>query len=488
MRQLSGMDASYIYMETPRTPLHITSLGIYDQSTVPGGMVRFKRLLEYIGSKYSMVPQMRDRMVRVPFDLGHPWWVPDPDFDIEFHVRHIALPKPGDWRQLCIEAARLHALPLDHDRPLWETYIIEGLDNVEGLPPGCFAILGKTHHAAIDGASGTHLGTTLHDLTPDAEDPVMPPVPPAAPLPSPYELLVRAQMNNLTQPLRINEVLQRALPELQRLSLTSQPVQAEPPTVGLAPRTRFSGSVSAHRIFEGRGFPLEKMRAIKSAVPGSTINDVVLAVVAGALRRYLDSKSELPTEPLITLAPMSIRSDKDSPALGNQVTGIALPIPTDIADPLERLRVVHATTTRSKEAAAAVPAATLMDLQEAFPFALAGVASRLATSFRLSDGTTPVVNTVITNVPGPQFPLYHSGAKMLRQFGLGPVTDGMGLMHPVFSYNGEITISVSACRNMMPDPAFYAECLQTSFDELAAATAPPKSSAPSRKKRASAAS
>jgi hypothetical protein len=170
------------------------------------------------------------------------------------------------------------------------------------------------------------------------------------------------------------------------------------------------------------------------------------------------------------MAPISIRSEEERGAMGNRVSAMMLPIPTNVADPVERLRIVHETTQESKGMASAVPAKTLTDFNEFIPWALAGLAARTAANFRLAETMAPAVNTVVTNVPGPQVPLYMAGAKLLKQFGMGPVTDGMGIMHPVFSYNGEIAVSVTACREMMPDPGFYAECLQASFDEAAAAT------------------
>jgi WS/DGAT/MGAT family acyltransferase len=467
MRQLGGQDASFIYNEAPRMPMHIGGVAIYDPSTAPGGRVTYKGILEHLGSRMATVPSTWERIVRVPFDLDHPWWVVDPDFDLEFHVRHIALPEPGDWRQLCIQAARLHARELDLDRPLWEMYVIEGLDNVEGVPPGSFAIVSKTHHAAIDGVSGAELAAVMHDRSPDVDAGPAPARPPGEALPSPYELMMRAAVSNAMQPQRFAEFMARSVPALPSAVRASR----RAPRLAIAPRTRFSGTVTAHRVVEGRSFDLGELRRIKASVPGATINDAVLAIVAGALRSYLESKAELPNEPLVVMAPISVRTEEEKGALGNRVSAMVLPIPTDVADPVERLRVAHATTEVQKEIASAVPAKTLTDLNRFVPWALAGLAARTAASLRLASTTSPAVNSVVTNVPGPQEPLFLAGAKLIKQYGMGPVTDGMGIIHPVFSYNGEITISVTSCREMMPDPGFYSECLQASFEELAKATA-----------------
>ena len=291
---------------------------------------------------------------------------------------------------------------------------------------------------------------------------------------------MRAGINNAMQTQRFIEFMQRAIPPMATFPTPGQPQVPQPTS---APRTRFSGTVTAHRVVENRSFDLGEVRRIKSVVDGATVNDAVLAVVAGAMRRYLESTNELPTDPLVVMAPISIRSADEKGALGNRVSGMTLPIPTNEADPLERLRTVHTTTQASKEMANAVPAKTLADFNQFVPWAQMGLAARTAASLKLADTVAPTINTVVTNVPGPQVPLYMAGAKLLKQFGMGPVTDGMGIMHPVLSYNGEIAISVTACREMLPDPAFYAECIQASFDELSEATAPPRPRASRARRR-----
>src|SRR5438105_1841509 len=217
MRQLTGLDASFLALDSHRTPMHVTALAIYDQASAPGGKVTFKQILAHVDSRLERVPNFRQRVVGVPFGLDQPYWVDDPNFDLEFHVRHIALPKPGDWRQLCIQAARLHARPLDHDHPLWEMYVIEGLDNVPGLPKGSFAMVAKIHHAAIDGVSGVELIAAIHDLEPDAK-----PRPPKQswspdPVPGSRDLLGRTMLNNVLYPFRLGRVLSESVPAMARL-------------------------------------------------------------------------------------------------------------------------------------------------------------------------------------------------------------------------------------------------------------------------------
>ncbi|MFZ3032846.1 MAG: wax ester/triacylglycerol synthase family O-acyltransferase [Parvibaculum sp.] len=468
MEQLSAMDASFLYFETANAPMHIGSVAIYDQSTVKGGMLGFKEILKNYESRLHLARSFRQRIVRVPMSLDHPYWLEDPDFDIEYHVRHIALPKPGDWRQLCIQVARLHSRPMDTTRPLWEFTVIEGLDNVEGLPKGSFAIVSKVHHAAIDGVSGAELTAAIHDLTPDAvpeppEKPWMPEREPTA-----VELLSRTSINNVRQPFKLARVIAESVPALARVGIGLSAGKLK--RVGHVPRTRFNGKVSPHRVFDGRSFKLADIRAIKSAVEGATVNDAILAIVGGALNKYLKSKNELPKDSLIAMAPISVRSKDQQKSAGNQVSAMAVAVRSDIDDPLERLVAVFESTTSSKEMTNAIGASTLTDYSQFIPSTVAGLAARLYTNLGLANRITPMFNTVITNIPGPQVPLYMTGARLVTQFGLGPILDGMGVIHPIFSYCGEITISFTSCREMVPDPDFYAQCIQESFDEMLAAT------------------
>ncbi len=472
MQQLSGMDASFLYFETPRTPMHIGSIQIYDQSSLPGGVQGFKDILRHIEARLHGARTFRQKLVNVPFGLDHPYWIEDNDFDLEFHVRHIRLPQPGDWRQLCIQAARLHSRPLDLSKPLWEFTVVEGLDGIEGLPKGCYAIVTKVHHACIDGVSGVDMIEAIHDLDPN-EPHIRPSQRPwrGEDEPNPMELLARATINTALQPFRFAEVAARSIPAIGRF--TQGVAQRRFGAAKPVPRTRFNGTVTAHRVVEGCSFDLKEVRAIKSAVTGATINDVVLTICGGALRAYLQSKNELPEQSMIAMAPISVRSTDQKGALGNQVSAMSVAIGTHIADPLERLNAVHADAMASKEMTSAVGAKMLTDYSQFIPSTTAALAARLYTNLGMANRTNPIFNCVITNVPGPQVPLYCAGAKLVRHHGLGPLFDGMGLIFPVLSYCGRITISVTSCREMLPDPEFFAQCIQTSFDDLKAAT-PPK--------------
>ncbi len=470
MEQLSGLDSAFVYMENPSLPMHIGSLAIYDQSTAPGGAVGFKDILSYFEQRLHKARCFRQRLAKVPLGLDHPYWIEDPDFDLEYHVRHIALPHPGDWRQLCIQAARLHARPLDMNKPLWEFTVIEGLDNIPGIPKGSFALVTKVHHAAIDGVSGVEMAAAVHDLTPEGH--VTPPTQLWQPdrLPTGVEMLGRSALNTLKTPLRLARLARSSAPSLMRLA--NQIISRELSVTTSVPRTRFNRNVSPHRVFDGRSFDLAQFKAIKNAVPGAKLNDAVVAVIAGAMREYLLSKDELPKHTMVAMAPISVRAKDQRGEAGNMVSAMSLPICSHIADPIERLQAVVVQSTNAKAVAGAVGLELSNELAHFLPSTIAGLTVRAYGRLEMAERLPPIFNTVITNVPGPGFPLYSMGSRLVANYGLGPIAHGVGLFQPVLSYNNTVTISAISCRQIMPDPAFYCDCLQRSFDQmLAAATA-----------------
>ena len=476
MEQLGGQDASFLYFETPATHMHLASVALYDQSTAPGGRVRFRDLVDNVRKRLHLAKCFRRRVLEVPLQLDHPYWLEDRHFDLEYHVRHIALPPPGDWRQLCRQSARLHSFPLDRAHPLWEMTVISGLKEVaepgEGtllpskeMPEGAFALLTKVHHAAIDGVSGAALTEVMHDESPKpARVPLPDKIWAGEPEPSAPELMARTFGNNLLQPFRFAEVLSRTVPAMQSLS-TSVPRDQIAGRLNV-PRTRFNAPVTAHRVMDGRCYPLAAMRRIKRAVDGATINDAILTVIGGALRLYLQAHGELPDQGLSAMAPVNVRSADGSAVEGNRVTAMTAALRTDVADPVERLAAVRDGTRQSKALNDAIGARLMTDYARFIPAQLASLAARLYTSYGMAAHAPPAFNCVVSNIPGPQKPLYLSGAKLLRTYGLGPLFDGMGLIFPVFSYDGGVTLSFTSCRGMLPDPERLAEALDESFQSL----------------------
>ena len=465
MRQLRGEDARFVYAETGHANSNITLVHIYDPSTAPGGRVRFKGLLKYIESRLHLSPIFRQKLLRVPLDLDHPYWIEDERFDLEYHVRHIALPKPGDWRQFCIQASRIHARPLDMSRPLWELYLVEGLDTFLDLPADSFALLTKVHHAAIDVRGGAEITTLLHDTTPLPPHPE-PPEPwfPESP-PGSLSLLARAALHNIVQPFMVAAPLTRALRRVAPAVLGSLgELWLHPERL---PITRFNAEVSPHRVFETRRFTLDELRRIRALVPGATVNDAVLAVCGGALRRYLQTHDELPGPSLVAIAPLSIRNADTSP--GRQRSGLSflrVPLGTEIEDAVERLRSLRQHTSNADEIEQAVGAKELTDITKHAPAATLAVTARLLAGSSLGLGQrAPLASCTITNVPGPAIPLYLNGARMTYFSAIMPISDGMGLVFSVTSYDGKIIISPTSCREQIPDPEFFALCIRESFQE-----------------------
>ena len=484
MQQLQGMDASFVALETRNSPMHIGSILIYNPETAPGGFVRFKDILSFIESRLQLSTTMRQRLVRVPFDLDYPYWIEDPDFDLEYHVRHVALPQPGDWRQLCIQAARIFARPLDLERPPWEFTVVEGLDNVEGLPKGCYAYITKVHHAAIDGMSGIDLMEATHTLRPDEPAPKTPDTWKPEKLPNPVELLGKSYFNAITNPLKQLEVAAKAAPGLAKALKGLASKDFDVSTEMIAPKTRFNRKISPHRVVEGVSVPLADIKAIRTASDGAKVNDVFLTIIGGAMRRYLEDKGELPKKTLTAMAPISVRSKDEKNSMGNQVAAMIAPLGTHIADPLERLEWVHDRTKNSKAMTDALGARNMTEMSKASPALFMALGAQLYSRLSLANrGVGPIFSTVVTNVPGPPVPIYSAGARMESMLGLLCLTDGLGLGHVVQSYTDEATIAFTADREMMPDPEFYRECIEKSFEELREAAKIADKPAPATKKK-----
>lgn len=474
------MDTSFVALETRNSPMHIGSILIYNPATAPGGFVRFKDILAFFESRMQLSKTMRQRLVRVPFDLDYPYWIEDADFDLEYHVRHVALPRPGDWRQLCIQAARIFARPLDLSRPPWEFTVVEGLGNIPGIEPGSYAIVTKVHHAAIDGMSGIDLMEALHTLEPNAPPPDRPDDWRGERVPTAPELLARSWLNAVRNPMQQITVAARSTPGLYRLAQGALDKDFKISRELIGPRTRFNRAISPHRVVEGRAFPLEAIKAIRVLAPGCKVNDVFLAIIGGALRAYLAAHDELPDKSLTAMAPISVRAKDEKDDMGNQVAAMIVQLGTHIADPGERLAYVHEKTINSKAMTEALGARNMTEISKVSPALFMALGAQLYTRLGLANRVGPPFSTVVTNVPGPPVPIYSAGARLDSMMGLVCLTDGMGLAHVVQSYVTEATIAFTADRDLMPDPQFYAQCIEASFAELLAAAqaAPPPAPAP----------
>jgi diacylglycerol O-acyltransferase / wax synthase len=466
-QQLNAQDAQFLYLQSGATLTHVMGVYIYDPSTAPGGKVRFKDIVRHIESRLHTSPVFRRKLYRLPFDLDHPYWVADPGFHLEEHITHVRLPEPGDWRQFCIQVARHFSRRMDMSRPLWDVYVVEGLDRIEGVAPGSYALLHRIHHAAIDGVSGAHVFAALNDLDAKGTPALIPKdTVDAEAAPNVVTVAARAAFANLTSPMRMASAVLRLSPAIASAAQKSF-MDFKHWGKASVPESRFNAPVSLYKMFDATMCSIKDLSAIRKLVDGATINDVVLAICSGALRSYLMAHKELPEETLVAIAPINARRQSGEAEIpGNNITAMSVRLATDVASPVARLQAIRAFTAEAKEAKAGISARVLTDLTQHIPGAtMAGVA-RLLTSERFAPRQA---NLFISNVPGPQIPLYMNGARLTHQFGLGPLANNMGLFIAALSYNGMISFSITSERRIMPDVEFFRECIEDSIEELLAA-------------------
>ncbi len=471
MQQLSGLDASFLYLETSEAPMHIGGVAILDPSTAPGGRFELGDLRRLLQARLHLSRTFTQKLVEVPLSLGNPYWIEDEDFDIDRHLERTQLPEPGGWKELSALVAWEFSRPLERDKPLWELVFVEGLDTVAGMPPGAVGLISKIHHAAIDGISGSEIMSALYDTAPEPRPVPAPEPKPPEPAPRKTDLLKNVGKHLRGAPRELGAAVGETVQGLVRSGAAWGVHKVKPPPFPFtAPRTRFNVPVTHERVWGAALLSLERIKAIRMRTE-CTVNDVVLTICAGALRRYLDSHGELPEKPLVAMVPVSVRSDEERRTMGNQVSAMLVALATDIDDPRERLRLIREGATGSKVHHRAIGARTLVDYAELIPFALGGLGSRLYSRMSLAEKHRPIFNLVITNVPGPQMPLYVGGAKLLAQVGAAPVLDGMGLILPIFSYNGTLAIGVTACRKVLPDAEAFTGYLEDALGELETALA-----------------
>jgi diacylglycerol O-acyltransferase / wax synthase len=460
MERLSGLDASFLYFETPSMHMHVAMTAIFDPSTMEGGY-EFGKIKDFISSRLHLVPPFRRRVVEVPFRLNHPIWVEDPDFDLDYHIRRIGAPAPGGHRELAEMAAQIASTPLDRSRPLWELYV------VEGLADGNIGVVTKMHHCAVDGVSGAELMVNLFDLTPEGRelDPPEPRTP--EPIPSDYQLVQHAVASRARRSLGILPLLGTTVRTASRLVSRHRDPDAVVGAVPLtAPPTPWNMAITPHRRMSFTRVKLDDIKTIKNAV-GCTVNDVVLGLMGGTLRRYLEKHDAFPADaPLIAVCPVSVRGDDEKGQMNNKVSAMFTSLATDVDDPIERLKTIHEVTKGAKEDHNVLGANILQDWAEHAAPTTFALAARLYSSMNLSDRHRPIHNVVISNVPGPPFPLYYAGAQLEYTLPMGPVMEGAGLNITVLSYMDNVDIGFMACRELIPDVWSLVDFVEDSMQEL----------------------
>ncbi|WP_310963700.1 WS/DGAT/MGAT family O-acyltransferase [Nocardioides terrisoli] len=443
MERLSGLDASFLYLETPQQLMHVCGLMLLDPATVPGGY-SFEGFKDEIERRVARIPMFVRMLRQVPLGLDHPLWVKDPNFDIDRHVHRLAVPAPGGDKEVAEIAGHLAGIGLDRSRPLWDMWVIEGMAS------GQVAVVLKMHHASVDGVSGANMLSHLCTLDPAAApEPADPEAGTSSAPPSDLALVARGLVSNLGKPLHLARLM---APTTDLITKTvglarSGTAMAAPLT---APRTSFNGTITGHRSVAYVDMSLERVREIKNAVDGATVNDVVLTVSGGALRRYLEHRGELPESSLLASVPVSVRAESRRTGGSNKVSSLFTRLGTDVADPLERLHQLAVSNARAKAHHKAIPADTLQDWAEFAAPRTFGLAVRMVAGLRLADRGPVIHNLVISNVPGPPVPLYLLGARIDALYPLGPIFHGAGLNITVMSSNGRMHVGIIGCRESIP--------------------------------------
>jgi diacylglycerol O-acyltransferase len=482
MQQLSGLDNSFLLMEAGGQLGHVGSLIFFDPEGL-GGKSFKEALRATLEDRLHLLGPYRRRLVEVPLDLDRPFWIEDPDFDIDFHFRHIAVPPPGDDYQISELISRIHSRALDRAKPLWEVYVIEGLAN------GRIGLYTKIHHCTIDGVSGAQMTQVMLDQDPSGD--VVPlPDRPWQPdeIPRASEMVARGVAGLISQPGRLSRTAYRTARTLWE---SNEALGAVASTLGIdklplaggwlrsrgsevdadripqapAPRTPFNRSITPHRRFSFFSMSLSRFKAVKSEL-GVTLNDVVMAVSASALRNYLDERGELPSDPLIAMVPVSVRSETEKNEYANRVTSILGELATDEADPIERVRRIHKSMAKSKRMQQAMPATMLTDWTEVATPLILAQAARIAARTKILDRMNPPFNVIISNVPGPRESLYCGGAEMETYYPVSAVAEGQGLNITVVSYRDCLDFGVIACRELVPDVWKFKDLFAAGLEEL----------------------
>ncbi len=444
MERLSGLDAGFLHMETPTMHLHTLKIGIVDPSTVPGGY-EFAKVRQALADRLHLLPPFRRRVVEVPGGFHHPVWVEDRNFDLDFHLLRVAVPSPGTMRELDELIGHIASRPLDRHHPLWQMWVIEGLND------GRVAFVTKIHHAAADGIAASAMLANIMSEDPELDD-VEPPRFRGERVPTRVELLVEAMLDHLGLFFRLPSLLRRTWLAVRAVLALRKGEELDTPRPILdAPKASFNGALTPHRTFATTSLPIDDFKMVKQAF-GVTLNDVVLAVVSGALRRHMDKRGETLSKSLTCSVPVGADGPEDGPRLiGNRVSNLFTTLATDIDDPVARLRRISVVTGDAKRMQDALGKDFMESWVEYTPPPLLRTFMRLYTHYRFADRHAPPQNLVVSNVPGPRQPLYVAGARLTDLFSVGPIMEGMGLNVTVWSYVDEMNFSALACRERLPD-------------------------------------
>jgi diacylglycerol O-acyltransferase len=461
MQRLSGLDASFLYLETSSQPMHVCSIMELDTSTMPGGYT-FDRLRDALSLRIKAMPEFREKLANSPLNLDHPVWVDDTNFDVDRHVHRIGLPPPGGRAELSEICGHIASLPLDRGRPLWEMWVIEGVAGTDCHRDGRLAVMTKVRHAGVDGVTGANLMSQL--CTTEADAPAPDPVDGVGG--GGWQIAAGGLVRFAARPLHLANVVPQTVSSVVATLLRARDGQTMARPFA-APRTVFNTSISSRRNIAYAELHLEDVKRVKNHF-GVKVNDVVMALVSGVLRQYLAERNSLPDSSLVAMVPVSVHGRSDRPGR-NQVSGIFSGLETQLSDPAVRLKAIAQTNSVAKQHSSAIGATLLQDWSQFAAPAVFGIAMRLYARTRLTE-SMPVHNLVISNVPGPQIPLYMLGCEVKAMYPLGPIFHGSGLNITVMSLNGNLDIGLVSCPELLPDLWEMADEFPVGMEELLAAT------------------
>lgn len=457
MERLSGLDASFLYVESSTVPLHVCSVVELDTSTIPGGY-SFDRIRSGLADRVRALPELRAKLADSQFNLDHPVWVEDKTFDVSRHLHRIALPAPGGRTELAAICGHIASRPLDRSKPVWEMWVIEGIAGTDARAGGPIALMIKVHHAAVDGVSAANLLNQLCTLEPDAAPPE--PVEGVGDA-SLAQIAVGGLLRFMTRPLNLARAVPATVVTIANTvgRARSGATMAAP---FAAPATRFNAEVTSERSIALAQLDLDDVKRVKDRF-GVKVNDVVMAVCAGALREFLRERGELPDKPLVAVVPASVHDECDRPGR-NKVSGMFCSLQTHIADPGERLRAIADASRRAKEHSSAFGPSLILDWASVLARSTIGMVFGLAGHTALTHAS--IHNVIISNVAGPQETLYGFGAKLNALYPLGPIFHGSGLNITVMSLGGRLDFGIISCPQLVDDLWDLADRFKTELGAL----------------------
>jgi WS/DGAT/MGAT family acyltransferase len=478
MQQLTPMDAAFLYLENESTHAHGTLVWLYDASQCDPSTINRRALLEHMRPRLDVSPIFTRKIHRLPLDFDYPYWVDDPGFELLYHVRELSLSESGSdegkWSDFCQLVSDVHSRPLDHNHPLWELTLVPDLNGIDGLPAQCFAILGKFHHVAIDGATGMQIIEAIHD-TPGQNRTDAPLNARPARLPGLGESLYRAAIRNvgaLDKGLNLLGIGPGAKTDggaADRAPVEETIVEAPDEPDGI-PQTLFNKAITPEATWESRSFDLAKIKSMRQAVKGTTVNDVLLTIVAGGLRHYLQYREALPDTPMKAGCPVNIRTEAEAAAGGNMISAIIVNMHTDIADPLRRLRAINRSSNAAKQRASARGSRKILDVVDVVPAQAQALLGNLVGKVSGKMNRAIQFNGSVSNLPGPQQELHMLGGRLQSIGAAMPIMNGFGLFVGLTTCAGSLRISMSSCESILPDPGKLGDCMELSYQELAKAT------------------